>query len=97
MNQYAPYVLAAVNLCFVILLATNRWVHKMTGQPSLEARMKLVEDAVHNANIRFSDKMSDLTKYLEMRRSDHDDTVKIVSELQGEMRVMRGYRREGDK
>lgn len=97
MNQYAPYLLAAVNLCLVILLAADRFVHKMTGQPSLEARMKLVEDAVMSANIRFSDKMSDLTKYLEMRRTDHDQTRAQLSELQGEVRFMRGYRREGDK
>lgn len=97
MKEFSPYLLATLNLCFVILLAADRWVHRVTGRPSLEARVASLEDTIMKANIRFSDKMTDLTKYLEMRRSDHDDTVKIVAELQGEMRVMRGYRREGDK
>lgn len=97
MNQVSPFLLAGINLCLVILLAADRWVHRVTGPTSLEGRVKLLEDAITHANIRFSDKMTDLTKYLEMRRSDQDTTRALVAELQGEVRFMRGYRREGDK
>lgn len=93
MNPLAPFLLAGINLCLVILLAADKWVHRVTGPSSLEARVKMLEETMNHANIRFSDKMSDLTKYLEMRRTDQDQTRTLVAELQGELRVMRDHRK----
>lgn len=77
----------------VVLLAADKWVHKVTGPTTLEGRIAAVESTITKANVRFSDKMSELTVYLEARRTYDENTRQLVAEIQGELRFIRGYRR----
>lgn len=92
-SQYAPFLLAGINLCLVILLAADRWVHKVTGATPLEGRIMALESQIAKGNERFSEKMSELTVYLEARRHDTDTLRADVSQLKGEFMAFRGYRR----
>lgn len=90
---YSPFLLAGINLCLVILLVADRWVHKVTGPTSLEGRVLALESQVTKGNERLSDKMSELTVYLEARRHDTEALRSEVYQMKGEMLAFRGYRR----
>lgn len=92
-TEYAPFLLAGINLCLVILLAADRWVHKLTGATPLEARVLALESQIAKGNERFSEKMSELTIYLEARRSETEHLRSEVYQMKGEFLIFRGYRR----
>lgn len=92
-SQYAPFLLAGINLCLVILLAADRWVHKVTGATPLEGRIMALESQIAKGNERFSEKMSELTVYLEARRHETELLRSEVYQMKGELLVFRGYRR----
>lgn len=41
---------AALNVCFVALLAADKWVHKVTGATPLEGRVTLLENRITKLN-----------------------------------------------
>ncbi len=75
-----------LNLMLVALLAGDKFVHKLTGATPLEARVKDLENTLQRANVRFSDRMTELTKYLELRRMEHEALAREFASLLGEIR-----------
>lgn len=79
-------VASGIQFGLVALLAADKWVHKVTGATPIEGRVKDLEITLTRANIRFSDKMSELTTYLEARRQEHETLARDVASLRGEFR-----------
>ena len=76
------------------VLAADRFVHRLVGAAPLEARLGSLEKRMDAANERLSEKMSQMTIYLEERRGAHDELRAQVSTLQGEINSIRRDRRE---
>ncbi len=51
----AGYILAGLQGGLFVLLAVDRWVHRVTGKQSLEARMTTVEEKITRASGKLSD------------------------------------------
>lgn len=55
------YVIAGVQIAILVLLTLDRWVHRVTGAPSIEARMANVERMVEAINKRASESAGVIT------------------------------------
>ena len=82
-----PFLLAGVNLIIVVLLAADKWVHRVTGKAPLESRVEDLEHQMDSANSRLSEKFSEI----QTRMGALD--VRLA-EINTELRLRRGYKRE---
>lgn len=90
----SAFLLAGVQTLLILALAVDKWVHRVTGATPLEARIAELEKLLAQGNDRFSKKMSEMTTYLDERRLEAEGVRAGLAELRGEVRAMRGYRRE---
>lgn len=81
-------MLAGIQSAIIVLLAADRWVHKVTGKQSLESRIGDVEAAVETANEKLSVTLSKIQtgiveiQVLQARQDEHlNATDRRVEEL----------------
>ena len=58
----AGYILAGLQGGLFVLLAVDRWVHRVTGKQSLESRMTTVEEKITKASGKLSDEFGKIQK-----------------------------------
>jgi len=91
----ATLIATGVQSGLIVLLAADKWVHRLTGPTSLEGRIKALEDRLNAGDERASKKASELTVYLDARRQVVDDFCQRVSAIEGELRGMRNQHLDG--
>lgn len=90
----ASLIAGGVQSGLIVLLAADKWVHKLTGDTPLEAQIrelrKLSDDLkklIEESNARSSKKASELTVYLDQRREAFDVLSTRVAHMEGELRA----------
>jgi hypothetical protein len=79
-----PFLLAGVNLIIVVLLAADKWVHRVTGKAPLESRVETLEKQLEDGNSRLSEKFSAI-------QSKFGQIDIGLTEMRTELRLRRGF------
>jgi hypothetical protein len=87
--------ISAVGIEFVrtgvlIVLFGDRFVHRLVGRKSLEARVGDIESALKTANETSSRKMGEITKEMDTARQARENLAREVSEIHGRLDALTG-------
>lgn len=74
----------------LVVLFGDRFVHRLIGRKSLEARLDDVESALVNGNRELSKKAGEITKRMDDDRVAREHLAREVSELHGRMDALTG-------
>lgn len=73
--------LAIAQAVIILLLAADRWFHRVTGEAPLEARVTTLESAIDLANVRLSKTLSEIQKgigEIQVLQGRQDEHLKAI-------------------